>query len=102
MPTAEKVIAQLRTSTNFMPSFSPAQVSDDEARLIAEFLAEEFSAVQTAPATLPQSGARREKLLKLLTLGSAGARASLIDELCHHQLARFLPQPADEPAGLGC
>ena len=51
-PTVERVITQLRTPFKNMPSFSEAQVSDEEAATIAEFLAEEFA----APAELPQSG----------------------------------------------
>ncbi len=81
MPTAENVIAQLRTPAKFMPSFSPTQVSDDEARVIAEFLAEEFSAVQTAPATLPQSGAAAPSNLLLamaLLLGGGLLLAGLV------------------------
>jgi ubiquinol-cytochrome c reductase cytochrome c subunit len=55
MPTAEAVIKQLRTPFKNMPSFSVDQVSDAEASLIADFLAQEFAA-QAAPGTLPQSG----------------------------------------------
>ncbi len=54
-PTAERVINQLRTPFRNMPSFSPDQVSDAEAALIADFLAQQVSA-QSAPAALPQSG----------------------------------------------
>lgn len=71
VPTAEAVVAQLRSPKNFMPSFTEDQVSDDEAAIIADFLAEEFAAQaastdtsqdatdtgdQAEPATLPQSG----------------------------------------------
>ena len=55
-PTAAAVIAQLRTPKNNMPMFRDDQVSDDEATLIANFLAEQY-ALQAAPATLPTSGA---------------------------------------------
>ena len=55
IPTAEAVIKQLRTPFNKMPSFSVDQVSDEEATLIAEFMATEASG-QMAPSTLPQSG----------------------------------------------
>jgi mono/diheme cytochrome c family protein len=51
VPTADAVIAQLRTPKQFMPSFSPDQVSDAEATIIAEFLIS-----QVSPSTLPQSG----------------------------------------------
>ena len=54
-PTTDAVIAQLRSPKQFMPSFSPDQVSDAEAGLIADFLAEQFAA-QAPPSNLPQSG----------------------------------------------
>lgn len=54
-PTAERVINQLRAPFKNMPSFSPEQVSDAEAALIADFMAQEVAA-QSAPAALPQSG----------------------------------------------
>ena len=54
-PTAERVITQLRTPFKNMPAFSPEQVSDAEAALIADFMAQEVAA-QSAPAALPQSG----------------------------------------------
>lgn len=50
-PTAEAVINQLRNPRQNMPSFSEAQVSDEEAATIAEFLAS-----QITPQALPQSG----------------------------------------------
>jgi len=50
-PTAQAVITQLRTPKNFMPMFSVEQVSDEEATLIAEFVAS-----QVSPASLPQTG----------------------------------------------
>ncbi len=59
MPTAEVVLAQLRTPRNNMPMYSPDQVSDAEATLIADFLAQEVAAQQAAsspPPALPQSG----------------------------------------------
>ena len=55
-PTAAAVIAQLRTPKNNMPTYREDQVSDAEATLIADFLAEQY-ALQAAPATLPTSGA---------------------------------------------
>jgi len=51
MPTAEAVIAQLRNPKNRMPSFRENQVSNEEAAIIAEFLATQFT-----PQALPQSG----------------------------------------------
>ena len=54
-PTAERVLNQLRTPFKNMPSFTPEQVSDAEAALIADFMAQEIAA-QSAPAALPQSG----------------------------------------------
>ena len=38
IPSTERVIEQLRTPFKKMPSFSPDQVSDEEAALIADFL----------------------------------------------------------------
>lgn len=55
-PTQEVVLKQLRTPFKNMPSFRADQVSDDEAALIAAYLAEQVTA-QTPPAGLPQSGA---------------------------------------------
>lgn len=55
VPTTMAVINQLRSPAMFMPSFSPDQVSDEEAAQIADFLAAQAS-TQTAPAALPQSG----------------------------------------------
>jgi mono/diheme cytochrome c family protein len=51
VPTAEIVIAQLRTPRDNMPSFTAEQVSDADAAAIAEFLA-----VQVTPESLPASG----------------------------------------------
>lgn len=50
-PTAEAVIAQLRTPRQNMPMFSVEQVSDEEAALIAEFMDSQIS-----PAALPDTG----------------------------------------------
>ena len=58
IPTAERVIKQLRTPFKNMPSFSVEQVSDEEAALIADFMATEVSS-QMAPGTLPQSGGEK-------------------------------------------
>lgn len=54
-PTTQAVIAQLRTPRNRMPAYSEDQVSDADAALIADFLAEQF-VLQAPPATLPASG----------------------------------------------
>ena len=54
LPTAQAVIAQLRSPAQRMPSFSETQVSDQEAEQVAEFLAVEFNAAEpesTTPAT---------------------------------------------------
>ena len=70
-PTADVVIAQLRTPRNLMPSYAVDQVSDDEATLIAEFMAGEVAA-QSAPADLPQSGQDNTAFpLVLVLAGSA-------------------------------
>ena len=50
-PTVSAVVAQLRTPRRNMPSFSAAQVSDEEATLITEFLV-----AQIAPPALPTAG----------------------------------------------
>ncbi len=83
-PTAEAVIAQLRTPQNLMPSYTEDQVSDEEAALIADFLAEEFAA-QAAPAdatetgdqaeepaTLPQSGGEQPNYPLIFMAGGLG------------------------------
>jgi mono/diheme cytochrome c family protein len=66
MPTAEAVVMQLRTPRNNMPMFSVEKVSDEEAALIAEFLASQFS-----PGALPETGSSvpSTSLLILLLLG---------------------------------
>jgi mono/diheme cytochrome c family protein len=51
-PTADVVIKQLRTPFKNMPSFSEAQVSNDEATQIADYLNTLMSG-QTAPAAAP-------------------------------------------------
>lgn len=72
-PTAEAVISQLRSPARFMPSYNEDQVSDEEAALIADFLASQLAAemsdggemdddsnsetmAEATPETLPQSG----------------------------------------------
>lgn len=56
MPTVEVVLAQLRTPRNNMPMFSPDQVSDVEATIIADFLAQQVASQASPPPALPQSG----------------------------------------------
>jgi mono/diheme cytochrome c family protein len=73
LPTAEAVITQLRTPRMRMPSFHPDQVSDDEATLIADFLASEVRE-QLPPGTLPESGQTNSSTtlpIVLLLFGSA-------------------------------
>jgi mono/diheme cytochrome c family protein len=55
IPTADIVLKQLRTPFQNMPSFSEAQVSNDEAAQIADYLNTLVSG-QAPPANLPQSG----------------------------------------------
>jgi mono/diheme cytochrome c family protein len=75
VPTADIVIAQLRSPRNLMPTFSDAQVSDADAALIAEFLASEVSG-QLPPATLPSSGSETAAPWSVvLTLAGAGLLA---------------------------
>jgi len=65
-PTAAAVITQLRTPRDNMPMFAVEQVSDEEAAVIAEFLASQMS-----PAGLPQTGASSSSTtwVALLLLG---------------------------------
>jgi len=81
VPTADGVIAQLRTPFRAMPTFSTDQVSDAEATLIAEFMAEQVSSAETAPAALPQSGADHSAGLPLAYLLVAGGGLLLIGGL---------------------
>ncbi len=62
-PTVEAVITQLRTPRNNMPMFTVEQVSDEEAALIADFVASQFS-----PAELPVSGSSTPSLLLVIPL----------------------------------
>jgi mono/diheme cytochrome c family protein len=66
-PTAGAVIKQLRTPRQNMPMFAVEQVSDEEAGLIAEFLASQLS-----PASLPATGGAGSSILlvTLVLLGS--------------------------------
>jgi mono/diheme cytochrome c family protein len=63
-PTAEVVIAQLRTPRQNMPAFSAEQVSDAEASSITDFLVLQLA----APAQLPQSGGASSTGLPLVLL----------------------------------
>ena len=54
-PTADHVTNQLRNPFMNMPAYTADQVSDADAALIADFLAEQVAA-QTPPAALPTSG----------------------------------------------
>jgi mono/diheme cytochrome c family protein len=66
-PTAERVIAQLRTPFKAMPSFNTEQVSDAEAGLIADFLVS-----QMPPPSLPQSGGNSTNMVAVLLLVGGG------------------------------
>jgi mono/diheme cytochrome c family protein len=67
-PTAEAVITQLRTPRENMPMFAVEQVSDDEAALIAEFLASEVTVD-----ALPETGSSASSTLLVVLLLSGGA-----------------------------
>lgn len=67
-PTAEAVVTQLRTPFRNMPMFSVEQVSDEEAALIAEFMAS-----QVSPAELPVSGGSTPSPLWVVLLLLGGA-----------------------------
>jgi len=93
VPTADIVIAQLRTPATFMPAFNEEQVSDEEAAIIAEYLAQAVSAQmdggeamaegeadspaadseaateEASPETLPQSGGELPNLALYFLLG---------------------------------
>ncbi|MEW5960549.1 MAG: cytochrome c [Chloroflexota bacterium] len=71
-PTTEVVLKQLRTPFKNMPSFRADQVSDDEAALIADYLAQAVAA-QSAPAALPQSGGASPRVNPALWLLIGGA-----------------------------
>jgi mono/diheme cytochrome c family protein len=63
-PTAEIVLAQLRTPRQNMPMYSSDQVSDEEASAIVDFLTIQIS----APAQLPQSGGESVLTMPLIFL----------------------------------
>jgi len=67
-PTAEAVITQLRTPRENMPMFAVEQVSDDEAALIAEFLAS-----QLAVEALPETGSSASSTLLVILVLFGGA-----------------------------
>ena len=68
-PTTEAVLKQLRTPWQKMPMYTVEQVSDEEAALIAEFMASQVS----SPAELPDTGSPTAStwLVGLLLLGGA-------------------------------
>ena len=74
-PTAEAVVKQLRTPWKNMPMFSVEQVSDEEAALIAEFMASQLS-----PGALPETGnsVPSTSLVILLLLGGAVLLTGLV------------------------
>lgn len=78
-PTADAVIAQLRTPRQNMPTFSPEKVSDAEANTITEFLVLQVS----APAELPKSGASGTLTLPLIlvTIGATMVLVALYSRL---------------------
>ncbi|MCK6630209.1 MAG: cytochrome c [Anaerolineae bacterium] len=78
-PTADVVIKQLRTPFENMPSYSEAQVSNDEAAQIADYLNILVSG-QTPPASLPQSGGSPNNAwpLALLLLGGGLALTGFV------------------------
>jgi LPXTG-motif cell wall-anchored protein len=57
--TSEAVIKQLRTPAKNMPMFSTAQVSDEQAGQIADYLNSLAAAAPAAPTTLPKAGAEQ-------------------------------------------
>lgn len=80
MPTVEAVLAQLRNPRNMMPTFNEDKVSDEEAGLIAEFLATQFlPQLQAVPSPLEKAvaslgGEAALQSLSTLTMESTGAR----------------------------
>ena len=63
-PTAEAVLKQLRTPWQQMPMFTVEQVSDEEAALIAEFMASQLS----TPTELPDTGSSVPSALLVIPL----------------------------------
>lgn len=87
MPTAMAVINQLRNPRMNMPTFDTNHVSDEEATLIAEFMAQEFGE-QAAPATLPQSGHETGAFTWPLTLLLIGLGLLLTGFILRRSLTR--------------
>jgi hypothetical protein len=86
-PTAEAVIKQLRTPFKNMPAFSSSQVSDEEATLIADFMAQEVAAQASPPPALPQSGGAIPVSWPLIWL-LAGGIMTLIGVVLHRLALR--------------
>lgn|GEM_PF-1621904 len=70
-PTQELVVNQLRTPFQNMPAYRADQVSDEDAALIAEFLAAQVAA-QSPPPALPQSGASTLPWMLILLVTGSG------------------------------
>jgi mono/diheme cytochrome c family protein len=81
VPTAAAVIRQLRTPRMNMPMFREDQVSDEEAAIIADFLASNYTpAIQPIPSPLDQAlnqagGAEALQGLTSLSIQSMGTMA---------------------------
>jgi hypothetical protein len=82
VPTAEIVLAQLRTPRSNMPSYTADQVSDADAEQIAQFLA-----VQLEPESLPQSGGEASLSLSSVLL-TASAILMLAGFLWRYRLSQ--------------
>jgi mono/diheme cytochrome c family protein len=63
-PTAEAVLKQLRTPWQKMPMFTVEQVSDEEAALIAEFMASQVA----SPTEMPDTGSSVPSTLLVIPL----------------------------------
>ncbi len=87
VPTQEVVVKQLRTPFKNMPAYRSEQVSDDEAALIAEFLAAQVAA-QTPPPALPQSGGETSSPMFPLVLLAVGTALALTGLALRRGLAR--------------
>lgn len=78
-PSAEGVIQQLRTPFRNMPSFSPDQVSDEEAALIAEFQLSQTPTEEQSGSDLPALQPVPDPLEKALTgVGGEDALQNLV------------------------
>lgn len=69
---AATVIKQLRTPFQSMPSFTAAQVTDEQAGQIAAFLQTQLNGLAAAPTALPVSGGEHPNASLPLTLVLAG------------------------------